>query len=149
MAKNLEKRGREELQAWIKQRLDAAVHELIDSGVFESVMIEAKPAWVFPFQVLLGKIREQGEEFKWIICGEVPTDYFDSATVSTPREAARHFALKWQLDAARQQNLSAETPPGPAPESRPEYFGSELAETAEALYALVNDASLWQRRSSL
>jgi hypothetical protein len=57
--------------------------------------------------------------------------------------------MKWQLDAARQQDPSIKKSRGPAPESRPEYFGSRLAETAEALYALVDDASLWQRRSSL
>ncbi len=38
----------EELQDWIKQRLDTAVKELADQGMVESAVIEAKPAWVMP-----------------------------------------------------------------------------------------------------
>ncbi len=140
-----DKQDREELKAWVKQRLNAAVKELIDKGAFGSLLVEAKPAWVFPFQVLIGKVREkdQPKAFDWFICGEVPTDLIDYRTAATPRDAARHFVMKWQLKAARQQDLAATSPTGPVPEST-DLVGSKLADKAEALYALVDDAELWQ-----
>lgn len=130
MRENRDKQDQEELQAWVKQTLKAAVGELIDKGAFESLLVEAKPAWVFPFRVLIGRIREKGQSklFDWFICGEVPTDLVDSRTASSPHEAARYFAMKWQLEAARQQVLS------------------EQADQAEALYALVEDEALWQQK---
>lgn len=129
MHQNPDQPDREALKAWVKPRLNAAVMELIDKGAFESLLVEAKPAWVFPFQVLIGRIREQGQPgpFDWFICGEVPTDRVDSRTASTPRDAARYFAMKWQLEAARNPDRS------------------ELADQAEALYALVDEAGLWQQ----
>jgi len=118
----------EKLKAWVKQQLDEAVQELIRQGIFERLLIEAKPAWVFPYQILIGKIRERerGEEFSWFICGDLPTGHLHSSQASSPREAARHFALQWQLDATRRQD-----------------GGRDLVEKAEALYELVNEDSLW------
>jgi len=135
---------RKELQAWIRPLLDATVRELMNRGAIESMLVEAKPAWVLPYQLLLGKVREQGESgaFKWFICGEVPTDHVDATAASTPREAARHFAMKWQLDAARQQDAAIKTPEDVRPAGE---TGGALAEQAEALYALVDDANLWSR----
>lgn len=146
MHENTEKSGPDELQAWVKQRFDVAVRELIDKGVFGSLLVEAKPAWVWPFQVLIGKVREHGssKKFKWLICGEVPTDFMDSATASTPREAARYFAMKWQLEAARQKDLAGQDSMGPAPQSHEP--GSQLVDQAEALYELADDAVLWQQK---
>ena len=122
------------MQAWLQLQLDAAVQELMNNGIVESLLVEAKPAWVFPLQILIGKIREQGDstQSKWFICGEVPTDHLNYAHASTPREAARHFAMKWQLDATRHQ----------------EGFDNELADKAEALYALVDDARLWPQNKA-
>jgi SAM-dependent methyltransferase len=121
--------GQKELKAWIKQKLEMAVHDLMDRGVVESIMVEAKPAWVFPLKVLIGKIREKNQAggFDWFICGEVPTDHVHSSLASTPREAAKYLALKWQLDATRQDSDSG------------------LVEKAQALYELVNEESLWQQ----
>lgn len=145
-SEDLADREREELRAWIQQRLDAAVQELMHNGVIETQFFEAKPAWVFPFQVLIGRIRKPRDSIaiKWFICGEVPTDHLDGSVASTPRQAARHFAMKWQLEAARHQDLSAQEFTAAAAESRLEDFGSQLVDKAEALYALVDDASLWQ-----
>jgi SAM-dependent methyltransferase len=121
--------GREEQKAWIKQQLDQAVHELMDRGIVESVLVEAKPAWALPLRVMIGKIREKDQAggFDWFICGEVPTDHLHSSMAATPRDAAKHFALKWQLDAARQED------------------NERLAEKAEILFGFVNEDSLWQQ----
>jgi hypothetical protein len=121
----------EELGAWIKQTLDQAVYDLMDRGAASSLVVEAKPAWVFPFQILIGKIRQQGhsEGFDWLICGDLPTDALPSHVAASPREAARHFALKWQFDAAQQ---------GAA--------GDGLAERAGALYELAEEEQLWLQK---
>jgi len=146
MHENTKKNGLDELQSWVKQRFDVAVRELINKGIYESLLIEAKPAWVWPFQVLIGKVRERGSSktFEWLICGEVPTDFVVSTAASTPREAARYFAMKWQLEAARQQDLPHQETMGQVAESH--QAGSQLAEQAETLYELANDASLWKQK---
>jgi hypothetical protein len=146
MDENLESPGREQLDAWTKKQLDAAVRKLMDLDVIDSIIIEAKPAWVLPFQILIGKIRAHGQakDFDWCICGELPTDFVGSAVASTPREAARHFAMKWQLEAARHKALPGQESPGPVPQLSE--IGSQLAETAEALYELADDEGLWLQK---
>lgn len=121
----------EKLNAWIKQTMDSAVHHLMDLGLAESVIVEAKPAWVFPFTLLIGRLREHGQlgGFDWFICGDAPTSHLSSTVAATPREAARHFALQWQIDAARQGEA-----------------GEELARKAEALYELTEKQGLWQQQ---
>jgi len=119
----------EKLQAWVKKQLEQAVNRLMEDGLVKTLLVEAKPAWAFPFQILIGKIREreQSEEYHWFICGDLPTDHVPSSQASSAREVARHFSLKWQLDAARQDPLD-----------------QGLVEKAEALYELVNEDSLWK-----
>jgi len=119
----------EELEAWIKQQLAAAVEELTGKGLVDSIVVEAKPAWVLPFVLLIGKVREQGraEGFDWFIYGDAPTTVALSTVAVTPRDAARHFALQWHLEASRKGEA-----------------GAELARRAEALYELVEENTLWQ-----
>lgn len=137
---------REQLQKWIKSQLDSAIKELMQRDVLDSLFYEAKPAWVFPYQVLIGRIRKPRDTggFNWIICGEVPTDHLASSAALTPRKVARHFAMKWQLEAARQQDLPGQESTVQIPESREPV--SQLADQAEALYALADDARLWQQQ---
>jgi hypothetical protein len=145
MEKNVDNPGQEKLKIWIKSQLDAAVQKLIKHGTVDSLIIEAKPAWVLPFQILIGKIRDQGhpDEFEWFICGEVPLDYLESTVASTPREAARHFAMKWQLGAVRYEELTDQESPGDAAETSRKDAVEQLVEKAEELYALADDERLW------
>jgi len=118
----------EALKAWIKERTDTAVQELIDRGLIESVVVETRPAWVFPYTLLIGKVRESARDggFDWFICGDAPITVASSRVAVTPRDAARHFALQWQLEAARRGEA-----------------GTELAKRAEALYELTEEDRLW------
>ena len=145
MEENLDKPGREELNAWIKKQLDASVRKLMDQGAIDSLIVEAKPAWVLPFQILIGKIRPQGQssEFIWFICGEIPTDYLSSSVATTPRETAKHFVMKWQLAAAKHQQKTSQDPSAATPESQQEDAGVQLADHAEALYEVVEDDRVW------
>lgn len=124
----MENKREQKLNAWINGQVEEAVRELLEKQVISSVLVEAKPAWVYPFQILIGKIREQGEasDFSWFICGGLPTDHAVSTVASTPREVAKYFALRWQLEAERQEGS-----------------GSQLVEKAEALYELADEERLW------
>jgi len=149
MVDNHDNSGREELDAWIKKQLNAAVRKLMDQGAIDSLIVEAKPAWVLPFQILIGKIRAQGQpnHFKWFICGEIPTDYLPSSVAVTPRETAKHFVMKWQLAAARHQKKIERSPPATTSESPMKDPGKQLADHAEALYGLVEEDRLWLQGS--
>jgi len=145
MNENIDPSKQAKLNSWIKKELDAAVQKLTKQDGFDGLLIEAKPAWVLPFQILIGQVRPQGKqnEFQWCICGEVPTDFLQSSIANTPREALRHFSMKWQLAAARHQKANQKNqsrPPGALPEENPVDM---LATHAEDLYGLVEDDRLW------
>ena len=141
---------REALEKWVKNQLNSCVNELIDQGAFSSVMVEAKPAWVFPFGILIGMVREQDQkqEFDWFITGDFPTARVHSTVASTAREAARHFALQWQLEAKKLEDSADDDL------STENLFGidtkqsvDDLVKRAQSLYELVEEDSLWQEAS--
>ena len=119
----------DELKSWVRHQLDAAVLSFIETELFEDALIEVRPSWTLPLQILIGKVREQGNPttFRWFICGEVPLDHTCAEAATTPREVIRHFALKWQLDSEALEGDSATT----------------LIEHAESLYPLADDDRLW------
>jgi hypothetical protein len=145
MSEKLENSESKELTAWTRERLDGAVEEILKLGVFQDVTVEARPAWTLPYKIMIGQVRDSGDprNFHWFISGEVPTDYINSAVATTPREAARHFTMKWQLEAARFQDPSTIKALGLDPNPQWSDFGDKLADKAESLYALVEDENLW------
>jgi len=145
MPENTNSQTEEELKKWVKNQLQSAVRELTEQGLFNTAMVEAKPAWVFPFGLLIGMIREQGESasFDWFIKGEFPAARVHCSKASTAREAARHFALQWQLEARRMEDGAGE--PSGKGETRavPGKSSEQLVEMAQSLYELVDQDSLW------
>ena len=88
-----------------------SVYELIKSYIFRKARIEARIVWLIKGQVMLAKVREASgsKPFRWLITGSiVPTDHIDSSVAELPRDAARHFCLKWQLGAENVRNLPHE-----------------------------------------
>ena len=144
MNKDAKKPARKELDAWVKKQLESAVHKLLKQGVIDSLIVEAKPAWTLPFQILIGKIRphKQAKDFEWFICGEVPTDFLASNLAATPRQAARHFSMQWQLAAAQYQEQQADEAAGTTAQTPDGDPGAHLCEQAEALYDLAADDRL-------
>lgn len=146
MEENPKSQTEEELEKWLNNKLTSAIRELTEQGLFNTAMVEAKPAWVFPFSLLIGMIREQGEttSFDWFISGDFPTARVHSSSASTARDAARHFALKWQLEAKRMEESNQD----PADEGTQQNVGGktseQLVEMAQSLYELVEQDSLWQ-----
>lgn len=116
---------------WMRELVDRAVRGTGELNVYDEALIEARPDWAMPNRLLVGKIREQmnPRAFHWFICGEVPLDYLPGEIAATPRDALRHFALKWQLDAERAGD---------------EDKAHSLVENAEAIYELADDERVWQ-----
>lgn len=120
--------NRVKFEDWTRQQIDRSVGLIMERRIFESPVVESKPVWSLPLQIMICQVREQGEShgFAWTISGEVPTDCLSSQAAATPRDAARHFAMAWQLAAARDPQAD-----------------STLADKAEYLFRIVSDDSLW------
>jgi hypothetical protein len=142
---SLRSTGDNETLTWAKEELDKAVREITDQGAIESLLVEARPAWAKPFDIVIGQLRDQGAEteFLWIIGGTMPIDYIHSAVAATPRDAARHFSMKWQLEAARYGNPADRLRLGLNPTVDWEARGKALVTKAEYLHTIVVDDQLW------
>jgi hypothetical protein len=92
--------------AWGKTCLAAAIDELVDNGIIDAPFVEARLVWMLPQQFFIAELRENATAppALWLIGGDgVPSNHLDVALADTPRDAARHFGMKWQLAAAREK----------------------------------------------
>ena len=140
-----DKTDRKEARAWARETLRKAVDETIQRGAFVDQVIEAKPIWVLHEKVAVGQAREssQPDTFVWIICGDFPTDHVGSTAASTPRDALRHFALKWQMDAERYEIPAVRKAHGWPENKDLSDLTDQLIAKAEELYAIAEEDSLW------
>ena len=132
----------------LKEFTDWATAQLTLMGRYAQEMklipqeVTAKAFWALPNEICIGKVwpkHDPAHSF-WIITGNLTTDHFEASAAANAREAARHFALKWQLHSAQlMQGLKDET------ESEVDWqkIGTELADKAEYLYSLVHDDEVW------
>jgi len=134
MTEQRQKSEREEAIEWGKQQLEVAIDELARLGVVDGPSVEGRVAWMLPLKMLIAEVRETGQKQRalWVIAGDVPTDQIDARLAETPRDAARHFSLKWQMHAARQ-----EPTPGDVA------VGADLAVQAEVLNSMVETDDVW------
>lgn len=96
--------------AWAKARLAEAIDDLAKTGVIETPFVEARLAWMLPQQFFIAELRESSTSpaALWLIGGDTaPIDHVDVALADTPRDAARHFGMKWQLTAEREGGNTA------------------------------------------
>lgn len=141
--------ARQEAVAWARSAVDQAVQLFIEQGVLDSAVLEARPSWGIPPGILIAMLREKGDRHHsfWLICGaDVPFDYVVSSVATSAREAARHFAMKWHLQAAR----TGESASVQENADRDSSFdqggaGARLENQAESLFRLVNDDALWRQ----
>ena len=103
---------------------------------------EGVPVWSIPHQIFVGRFYDKSarEGGYWYIAGALPSDHIPANVAATPRDAVRHFALKWQLQAAQIEEG------GQSDEERLVDFANaaeNLTKSAEALFALVETDSLW------
>lgn len=138
-----------EHRAWFKALLDETVQHMLKSGVLASVAIEASPVWMLPGQILISKIWPVAEKSKfiWAISGDaVITDHVPGNVAVNPRDVARHFSLKWQMD-AEQVLQRAEQPSltEPVRNSMREH-ANHIVSGAELLYSLSERQEGWTLR---
>ena len=120
--------------AWGKKQLNAAITDLGKVGIIDVPVVEGRVSWMLPHKILIGELRETGQQHRalWLIGGDFPTDHVDAALAESPRDAARHFALKWQMDAARQESDAGDP-----------VANDKLSAQAEFLYAMVQADEVW------
>jgi len=137
---------KEQLKNWYKPLLDNVVQEMLKRKAVAATAVEANPVWVFPFKILIAKVWGMGEKtrFIWTISGEdVITDHIPGKLAATPKDAARHFALKWQMDADRLLALGKNKKPGGGSQESMGNYANKLIQNAESLYDLAERDDIW------
>ena len=128
---------------WNKSQLEKAINELSVMGIFQGARLEGRVSWALKNAVLIGQVRESIDKtsFRWIVAGEnVPTDHVDGHSADNPRDALRHFCLKWQLG-ADQVIQASENDPVSGEKYRAKASG--LQKQAEDLYEIVESDTFW------
>lgn len=128
---------------WSKAQLKDAIDELSAAGIFVGARIEGRVVWALKNSVLIAQVRESidKDSVRWIIAGhDTRTDHVDGAVAETPREALRHFCLKWQLGAERVLELDRDNQSERADLKQ---RGDKLRKQAEDLYEIVEDDTFW------
>ena len=140
-----EESDRKEAIAWAREQLRRAVDETTQRGVFVDQVVEAKPIWVLHEKIAIGQARESSrpDSFVWLICGDLPTDYVGSQAAANPRDALRHFSLKWQMDAERYQDPAVRKAHGLSEDKDVSHLTDQLVAKAEELYAIAEEDSHW------
>lgn len=96
----------EKIEAWNQAQIQEAVSTVAGLSSYKSPVLEARVVWSLPMTVAVCQVREMGSDghFHWAISGDCPSDAVPFQTATTPVEAARHFAMKWQLEAAQKDD---------------------------------------------
>ena len=134
-----------EYEVWAKTTVKSIFDRLMKRGLV-SRDARWEILWAVPGKVLIGKIwheQRTGDAY-WVIGGEVPEDYIKLDLAGTPRDAARYFAMKWQLDGARVSGLAPAREEQTAKTVKWDDIGESLSKKAEQLYAVVERDELWQ-----
>ena len=100
--------------------------------------------WIIPHRAMLGRVwpKHGAPNPKlWVITGIVPTDHAEAGAAKTCREAARYFAMKWQLEAARLGKGTGSA----AGVDKVDWSAMEdnIASRAEWLHDLIQDNRRW------
>ncbi len=146
MAESNADADKEAIRSWFKALLDAVVKEMLKIKAVTGAAVEATPMWMVPHQILIAKVWGAGQKsrFIWTISGDrAITDHIAGSLAATPQEAARHFSLKWQMDADRLLELAKTRGPVENTEAHMRAYTNKLIQDAEALYDLVCQDEVW------
>lgn len=135
--------GRTQLQAWLQGQLEGQARYVVAKELVTGNKARAYAAWALPGKLCIGRLVSVNNKAQayWVISGECPTDELELKLAATPRDAARHFALKWQLMAARLGDSSRQAANGES--DTWSQVGGKLAAAAEQLYRLAADDKHW------
>jgi len=146
MTKSKAELEREALKDWYKPLLDGVVQEMLKRKAVTGAAVEATPVWIFPNKILIAKVWGMGQKtrFIWTISGEgLITDYIAGSMAATPKDAARHFGLKWQMDADRLLAVGNSKGPSGDAQLQMRNYANKLIKDAESLYDLTENEEVW------
>ena len=146
MTKSEAELEREALRDWYKPLLDGVVQEMLKRKAVAGTAVEATPVWIFPNRILIAKVWGMGQKtrFIWTISGDgVITDYIAGNTAKTPKDAARHFVLKWQGDADRLFAVAKSKGSTVDAKLQMNNYANKLIQDAEFLYDLTERDEVW------
>lgn len=141
----------EALKTWYTRLLDQVVKEMIRVKAVTGAAVQASPVWMVPNEVLIAKVWGVANEsdFVWTMSiDKLISDYIAGSLAATPRDVARHFSLKWQMDADRLVNFDQKTAPDKKTDERMQDYSNKLIQYAETLYDLANRDDAWEERQS-
>ncbi|MCP4323051.1 MAG: DUF4826 family protein [Alteromonadales bacterium] len=124
----------EQQQQWIRDQYQVATKYLAQKGIVTESVKAEDSRYLVPLLALWKLTSLNGDKF-WVLCGDLPSDHSSVDVATNAREAIRHFALKWQVQA---ENLLQ------AKNKEQTEFANLLIGRAEGLYKLYEDDSLWQ-----
>lgn len=127
--------------------LDDLVKKMIKIGAVSGVAIDAAPVWGAENQLLIAKIWDTANksQFIWAITGEsAVTDHIPGSLAVTPRDVARHFSYKWQMDADRLAEMANADSQKSSTKAGIEAQSRKIIQLAESLYALTERDEVWK-----
>jgi hypothetical protein len=139
------------LKSWYKGVLDGVVRDMLQAGAVVGTAIEASPVWTVPYEILIARVWATGQQhsFIWTIAGErMITDHIAGSVAATPRDVARHFSLKWQVDAERLFQIARRKDVPASAGKAIETYAGRIIQCAERLYDLASREDIWRHQLS-
>jgi hypothetical protein len=127
--------------------LDHVVSEMLRAGVVSGAAVEAAPIWVVPQQILIAQVWGAGQKsnFIWTIAGDgAILDHIAGSVAATPRDAARHFALKWQMDAEQLRGVARRKTASERDAKQIAAYADRIVLCSERLYDLAGRDDIWE-----
>ena len=134
------------IKAWYKDLLATTVKQMVEIQAISGAAVEGNPVWMAPTRVLIAKVwpAAQKSNFIWTISGEgVVTDHIPGPMATNPRDVAKHFSFKWQMDADRLMELAKKAEASEEAEAEIRVQCNRLIQCAEFLYDLVARDAGW------
>jgi hypothetical protein len=145
MAKENQNTAQQQYRSWWKPLLDETVQRMIKDGAVKGAAVEANPVWILPERILISRVwaAAQKSQFVWAIAGEaVYFDHIGGDLAVDAQAVARHFSLKWQMDAERLRALAKRRSTTQA--ERISAQADRLVQCAEMMYDLSSQDELWK-----
>jgi|SRR5690554_4676284 len=129
----------EQTAEWIRTQFQAASKYLAEQGIIPDQVLTKESRYLVPV-IAIWKFTTQDRKKVWVINGEVPTDLVGDKAATEARDALRHFALRWQMQAEAILQDKA----GAGAQSD---YAQFLIKSAENVYSVVENEELWQQQA--
>lgn len=142
------------IEEWVQKNSKMLAEYLFSTNVMTRD-IKLSCRWIVPHKVMIaeGWAEKNPDDRYWLVAGSsaVLMDYAKTEVAEGPREALRHFALKWQLQAERirtgdRRAFDAQTQ-GRLADVDMTTVADSIAEKAEYLYSLAENDVNWNNDS--